>query len=238
VTFSDFFERVAVIHLPERHDRFLQINRELSRLGIDAKTPKLQFPFAPRPTDSAGFPSRAVYGNFLSHLGIIRQAIEDRVSNVLVLEDDAMFSRRMLRAQDQIIGILEERAWDMCFFGHSLTKELSHLPKGLVQCNDPFRWAHCYAVNRQAFQPLKDYLEFSMALPVGHPLGGKMYIDGALNHFRQQAPGLISLVANPMISKQRGSPSSIAGTGWSNKWFSPFVQLGRYLRDEAWRELN
>src|SRR3984893_4403562 len=90
----DFFDRVAIINLPSRPDRLRALRAELHRVGFDIDNEKVTIPFAPRPADTNGFPSRGVYGNFLSHLGILESACGDGLKNVLVLEDDAIFSAR------------------------------------------------------------------------------------------------------------------------------------------------
>ena len=43
-------------------------------MGIDIPLPEVQVPYVRRPEDANGFPSRGVYGNFLTHLGILREA--------------------------------------------------------------------------------------------------------------------------------------------------------------------
>ena len=237
MSLGQYFDRVEIIHLPERQDRYDALALELRALGLAIDGAKVRVPHAPRPADANGFPSRGVYGNFLSHLSIIRAARDDGLRNVLVLEDDAIFSRRMARHQPELVRTLQEREWDLCFFGHSLKRELRGHGRGLVPHDAGFIWAHCYAVNARVYDPLIRYLELTMARPAGHPLGGRMYIDAAFTMFRQQHPQAVTLVANPVLSVQRGSPSSIAGTGWYRSLgaLAPLIQLGRSARDQWWR---
>ena len=237
MTINDYFDRIYVIHLPERHDRFVALERELATLGIDIHGAKVHIPHAPRPTEANRFPSRAVYGNFLSHLSILQEAQRDGLRNVLVLEDDAIFSRRMVRNQARLIDTLQHRHWDLCFFGHSLKSELKGCEEGLIAHRASFIWAHCYAVHAAALPGLIAYLEQTMALPPGDPRGARMYIDGAFSMFRERHPEIVTLVSNPVLSIQKGSPSSIAGTGWyrSLRWLVPLIGLGRAARDQWWR---
>jgi hypothetical protein len=51
----EYFDRVAIVYLPERGDR-------------------CKIPPAPKPDEANGFPSRGVYGSFLSHVNIIHDA--------------------------------------------------------------------------------------------------------------------------------------------------------------------
>jgi hypothetical protein len=64
-----------------------------------------------------------------------------------------------------------------------------------------------------------------------------MYIDGALNLFRRLNPDVVSLLAAPALSAQRGSISSISKSHWydANELTKPVAAIARRLRDELWR---
>ncbi|HAX77040.1 MAG TPA: LPS biosynthesis glycosyltransferase, partial [Cyanobacteria bacterium UBA11372] len=47
-----------------------------------------------RPDDAGDFPSIGARGCFESHLAILKQALADRLSNVLIVEDDLKISQR------------------------------------------------------------------------------------------------------------------------------------------------
>jgi glycosyl transferase, family 25 len=237
MTLYDYFDRISIIHLPNRLDRYQSLSTELRDLGIDIRQPKVQIPHAPVPTDWNGWPSRGVYGNFLSHLGILRQALQDGLQTVWVLEDDAIFSRRMLREQQALVETLKEREWGLCFFGHSLTDELADQPTGFVAPNADFIWAHCYAVHARALPRLVSYLEQAVVLPEHHPEGSRLYIDGAFTLFRRLNPDVVALVYNPALSIQKGCTSSLN----DRKWYDavpvtrPLVSLVRSARDHWWK---
>lgn len=72
----DYFDRMAIVHLPDRTDRYQSLKRELSRIGIDIAGPKVSIPDPPMPENANGFTSRGVYGSFLSHLEIIEATID------------------------------------------------------------------------------------------------------------------------------------------------------------------
>lgn len=76
--FIDYFDRISIIHLPERTDRYQALERELK--SIDIKHPKVRIPFAPRPDDAYGFTSKGVYGSFLI---LQRQVYSCRRHNLL-----------------------------------------------------------------------------------------------------------------------------------------------------------
>lgn len=233
----EYFDRVCIVHLPEAVDRFRALERELRLLDVDIHDPKIRVPFAPRPEDANGYPSRGYYGGFLSHYGILKEAMQDGIETVWILEDDAIFSRRMAREQARIVDALRRTPWDFCFFGHSLSHELAGLEKGLVHSSAPFIWAHCYAVHARVLPRLLDYLERTMSNPPGHPEGGRVGVEAAYNLFRKFNPDIVSLMANPVLSLQKGGISSLAGSHWydRNRAAIPFVSMARAARDELWR---
>jgi glycosyl transferase, family 25 len=230
----DCFDRVAIINLPARSDRLRALGTELRRVGFEISSKTVSIPHAPEPADANGFPSRGVFGNFLSHLDIIETAWRDGLNNVLVLEDDAIFRAQFRTCP--VTEILASQSWDMCFIGHAL--DLAPHADRFVRSDAPFKWAHCYAINRSIMPRLVDYLRETMNRPVGHPEGGRMYIDGALSLFRRQNPDVISLLSAPCQSSQKGSPSNLAGRRWYDKNLltRPAVVAARALRDELWRK--
>jgi glycosyl transferase, family 25 len=237
MTLVDYFDRTCIINLPERPDRLRVIRKELRRCGGDDHPEKVQVPHAPKPDDANGFASRGVYGSYLSHFTILKDALRDGLQTVWILEDDATFSHRMVRDQARIVESLRGNPWDMCFFGHSLHRELRGMPRGLIRHTAGFRWAHCYAIHSRVLPRLIAYLEENMNSPPGGPRGGKMYIDPAYSFFRRLNPDVVSLVANPVMSVQRGSVSSLADSRWydRSKPLVPLIALARSARDELWR---
>ena len=234
----EYFDRIAIIHLKNRTDRYRALVGELRRLDIEITHPKVCIPDAPMPPDANGFVNKGVYGSFLSHLDILKTAQRDGIESVWVLEDDAIFSHRFVRKQQELVRFLSQNRWDICYFGHSLTaKELTNLEIGLPRYSGPFYWAHCYAVHARVLPSLVAFLEENRDSPPGHPRGSKMYVDAAYTHFRKFNPDVISLVANPVLSVQRGTPSSLGSGRWYDKHSvtRPAAMVARILRDECWR---
>lgn len=233
----DYFDRIAIIHLPERTDRYRALRRELARAGIDIHGSKVCIPDAPKPADANGFKSRAVYGNFLSHYNILRDAKNDGIDRIWIFEDDAIFARSFAREAPAFARILRETSWDLCFFGHTLREELIGLPRGLPRSQEQFYWVHCYAVHARALPRLLDYFTETLVNEPGHPRGGRMYTDAVYSLFRQHHPDVVTLITNPVMSVQRGSPSSLAGAASYDRVpvLRSAVQLAREVRDEIWR---
>ncbi|MBW4692165.1 MAG: hypothetical protein KME27_10410 [Lyngbya sp. HA4199-MV5] len=236
----DFFDRIYIIHLPERTDRYQALSRELAGLGINIRDPKVRFPAPPRPTEANGFPSIGVYSNFIRHLGILKETLQDGLERVWILEDDAIF-RHTLRQkdeQDKLTQRLAQDDWDLCYVGHAIDRQaLRSRQLGLVPFEGEFLWSHCYSVHPRILPQLVQYFEETLVNPPGHPRGGRVYIDGAFNLFRRLHPEAVSLVSNPNLSSQKGSCSNIAAAAWYDRApaTKPLVGASRAIRDELWR---
>jgi glycosyl transferase family 25 len=235
----DYFGNIQIIHLRHRTDRFAQLRKELKMIGVSIDDTHVGIPVAPIVSESYGFPSNQVYGNFLSHLDILKQARDQNRSGVLVLEDDAIFrvSLRNPSVQKELAETLEQKEWDMVFLGHPIDQDLAGNKRGLIETKKEFKWAHCYAVSAKGLPPLIDYLEATMERPRGHPDGGKMYIDGAFSLYRRLSKESITLIHYPALSIQRGSPSGIADGKWydSITLLKSVLSVSRRLRDLIWR---
>lgn len=233
----DHFERIAIIHLPERTDRMESLKREFQSIGGDVEAHNVTIPHAPKPSGTGGFPSRGVHGNYLSHLDILRTAVADRIESVLILEDDAIFSRRMVRDQAKLELHLRRHPWDTCFLGHSVINGLPSTPSGFLRFSGPFIWAHCYGVHRRCQAQLIEFLEQSMQREPGHAEGAKMYIDAALTFFRKTRPDLVHVLAYPALSVQKGSVSSLNTSPWydRNSVTRGMVGTVRGIRDDLWK---
>ena len=234
--FSSYFDHVSVINLPSRPDRLSSIRHELSLLGFSSD--RISVPEAPIPQSSNGFPSKGVYGNYLSHLGILKNANNRNASRALVLEDDAIFSMsaRSHIAQQSFIDQAEKFDWEMWFLGHRLRKEIKNEMTGVIPNAMAFTWAHAYAVRGEVLSDLIMFLEDLMSRPEGHECG-KMYIDGAFSHFRMRGSSRPCLISNPALSIQKGSDSNLAGPnspGRIRVIDYPKV-IARNLRDNIWR---
>lgn len=163
--------------------------------------------------------------------------MHDGVESVWILEDDAIFRSNFAANQEEVAAYLSGNDWDFCYIGHTLASELANLAHGLIPFSGPFFWAHCYAVHRRVLPRLVDYLEETLINPPGHPRGGKVYIDAAYTLFRRLYPDVITLVSNPVLSVQRGSPSSLVNGRWYDHYTltRPLVAICRKMRDEVWR---
>jgi hypothetical protein len=211
----EFFDRAYAVNLPERKDRRSMIVRELDKAGMPLTPNKTEIFSAIRPDDSGGFPSIGARGCFLSHLTILKRAREERLANVLIVEDDLTISEQFRTEQEVLVERLRRTDWDFVYFGHQeKTEETS--PGTLQPFFGPLQMTHFYGVNGKTFDRLISFLDELQQRPGGHPDGGPMHLDGAYSTFRAQNPDIVTLIASPNLGWQRSSASDIH-TAWFDR---------------------
>jgi glycosyl transferase, family 25 len=219
-----FFDRAYIINLPERQDRLRGIKRELSRIGISPSSEKIKVFSAVKPSEQGEFPSIGARGCFLSHLSLLKEARDQNLKNVLIMEDDLSFSKALIVNQNLIAQELENLEWDFVYFGHTQPLVASK-KKFFQEFSKPVAFTHFLAINGQTLKPLINFLEQILERPGGHPDGGPMHVDGAYSTFRAQNSTVVTLLASPSLGFQRSSPSNIAGY----KWFDRLPLLSQAL---------
>jgi glycosyl transferase family 25 len=191
-----------VINLKSRSDRRAEMEKQLSRVGWQAKV------FAAvQPKVADGFPSIGARGCYLSHLAVLRLGLSQE-SHVLIMEDDLDFVEGFSAEWPRIFASLQQRNWSLFYPAHRLTE----MPNGLSTL-DPHlgvMCAHFLLVNRNAVHQVVDGLEMILSRAPGHPDGGPMHVDGAYSTIRAQRPDLDTYVYNPSLGYQRSSLSDIA----------------------------
>jgi hypothetical protein len=230
-TLTDYFAAIFVINLPERRDRRKAISGELERAGVPLCAGKVEIFPAERPKKAQGFPNTGARGCFLSHLHILQKALERGLPNVLIIEDDLVFSPDLNQRLDQVTKDLQSTNWGIVYLGH-IEKISLLLTPGLIPYSHPVITSHFYAVNGPVIPRLVHYLEQVQTRQPGDPLGGPMHLDGALTMFREANPDVLTLLAHPNLGWQRPSRSNI-----NCRWYErlPVVQqaadMARLVRE-------
>jgi hypothetical protein len=214
------FERIAVINLPYRQDRRVEIAAQLARVGLKLGEPPVQLFEAVRPTDAGGFASIGARGCFLSHLGVLRAARADKVQQLLILEDDCDLASGPRDALEEAVTVLNEAgSWDIAYGGYRVASgamtsggRWARLPS---DC--PVSTTHCVAFRGTAIDAVVPYLEAMLIRPPGDPAGGPMHVDGAYTWFRREHPDTVTLAAVPPIAFQRPSRTDIHDLPWYDK---------------------
>jgi GR25 family glycosyltransferase involved in LPS biosynthesis len=140
----DFFEAIYCINLDRRPDRWAHARAELERVGIADRVERV----------SACEGGTGIDACRRSHLEVARRAQARGLENVLVLEDDVVFSdlsrERLAAAIAEIRGL----EWDLFFLGaRPLARPQAWYPH-LVRA--PLVQTHAYAMHRRAFTRVHD----------------------------------------------------------------------------------
>lgn len=205
--FLDHFACTRIINMEKRVDRRRETVQEFASHGFPLDTAHVQFFPAIAPESAAGFPSTGAHGCFRSHLAILCDALETKVGNILILEDDIAFTRDIQTTGSAAAQMLEQMDWDIAYFGHD--KVSAGDPLRWVRVDQPMQTAHCYAVNRQVLQRLITFLDTVAHRCPGHPEGGPMHYDGALSTFFHQNPDIKAFYCSRNLAYQRPSKTDL-----------------------------
>jgi len=208
MTIIDYFDRTAIINLPERADRRAETREEFKRVGWQIESQKADFFPATRPEIAAGFPSAGVRGCLLSHMNAINTAKNDNLSNILIMEDDIAFITNINKIAEEALQELDQTDWGFLYLGHEHISDL-RTDKRLEKITEPLLLKHFYAVNGNIFERFLQFLEKVLERPPGHPDGGPMYYDGALTTFRMQNRDINTFIIIPSLGYQRSSRSDL-----------------------------
>lgn len=202
----DRFDQVRIINLIDRPDRRHEILAQVDRIG--GLAPNMSFYDAHRPDDAGGFPSVGARGCFESHLGVLREAQDAGVRNLLILEDDVDFTRDGPRRLADFVPDLFGQRWDF-FYGAHLLASNGRKGLGQVPGREPVATTSLVAIDGGIVQPLIEFLEGLLGRPAGSPDYGPMHVDGAYTVFRMLNPDRVTLAAFPPLARQRSSPSDV-----------------------------
>tara|TARA_R110002020_G_scaffold68611_4_gene179458 strand:+ start:3881 stop:4513 length:633 start_codon:yes stop_codon:yes gene_type:complete len=198
---DDYFDKIYCVNLDERKDRWEQAKKEFSKLGIENVT---RF--------SAVKHENGAIGCRDSHLGIIREAKELGLDNVLIFEDDLLVLDEHVDKINLALKDLDTVDWDLFYFGATVDPNVGRLQRAtdnLVLTN----WAyttHAYAVPSRLF-------DFILNEAPKHGI-----IDVFL--CRAVVPRGKSFIMNPLLCIQQESYSDIekhhADYWWMVKFFN------------------
>lgn len=213
----EYFNLTQIINLPSRKDRRRETELEFKRYGFPINVEKVNFFSAVSTQTSDGFPNSGVKGCFLSHMTIIRNAIKTNLKNVLIMEDDICFSKNILEYSSIAIQELENINWDVAYFGHNEPNSAVEISWKKVQ--HPMLLAHFYAINGKTLPLFYDFLQQILSRPPGHPDGGPMHYDGAINTFLNQNSNLQAYFFSKNLGYQRPSRTDLHHITIFDKYF-------------------
>lgn len=196
---KNYFDRVVVINLDHRKDRWDALQEKLSKINWPFKTPERFSAYDGKklPVPVGWTYGEGTWGCLLSHREVLARALQDGLQSILILEDDIFFAPDF---ENKVVNFLKAvpAGWDQLMFGgqffhNSKTYDISPDVRKVSLCHR----AHAYAV-RGYFM---EYLYSKLCASYGH-------VDHIMNTFQDRFT-----VYTPIhfLIGQDGSPSDISG---------------------------
>jgi glycosyl transferase family 25 len=212
------FERIYVVNLASRADRRAEMAEQFRRIGMSMTSPAIRLFAAVRPDDAGSFPSVGARGCFLSHLGVLRDAISAGVERVLIVEDDLNFVDDFASRSAEILPGVVAPECAIFYGGYEIEADRIR-GRGLVEIDPTLavRTTHFIGLQGAAIADAARYLETMLERPAGHPEGGPMHVDGAYSWFRKEHPHYRTWIAVPELGYQRASRTDIHDLRWFDR---------------------
>ncbi len=226
----DYFDRIAVISLPQRTDRRERLTANLQARGL-AEITDLTWVEAMdgrRVTLPAWWQNGpGAWGCRASQLAVLAAAQRDGLETVLILEDDAHFHQRAQEWLGMLMSLVPDD-WDLLFLGGQHMAEPRTTADPRLLKGTAITRTHAYAVHRRAFASLIEQVSDD-SLYQANP---SWHIDHQYGHgiadgrWKAYAPAW-------WLAAQEEGESDIGEQAFSRRWWAagthywrlPFVTL-------------
>ncbi|MDC3298526.1 glycosyltransferase family 25 protein [bacterium] len=187
---EDTFDGVFCVNLDSRADRWKQFQEDLQDYNIHDVVTRF----------SAVKATPGWVGCKASHMNIIKHAIDNKLNNILIFEDDAEFVDNNMNFLTDSLTQLKTIDWDMLFLGcnvdyPNLNPQLTKVTDNLVSTKFAYT-THAYALNSTVFNRIYNGLTQD-----------NKQIDFFYGH--KLIPTIKTFVTNPMMCIQRAGYSDI-----------------------------
>lgn len=112
VNLSKYFDKIYVINLDRRPDRYEAFQKEISKYGIKNVE---RFSAIDGTTSNNIKLLAGEIGVLQSHLEIVKKCKKEGLNNVLIMEDDVYFSDEILKLDEYMASVPED--WEFIYFG-------------------------------------------------------------------------------------------------------------------------
>lgn len=158
----DWFDRVVVINLDRRPDRWERIQRHLADIGWPFRYPERVSAVDGRLDKRPGWwrAGAPAWGCYRSHLGAVEKALDDDVKSLLVLEDDVLMGLDFRKKVAEFLRHVPED-WHGLYLGGQHIRPAKQPPiavgNGIVRATNVNR-LHAYALRGDYLQAARDHL--------------------------------------------------------------------------------
>lgn len=144
-TLNDYFEKIICINLDKRPDRWLSVLDECSKNSISVERFSA---IDGKALHSSLYLKQGEIGCAMSHLAVIQRAKQEKLKNILILEDDVRFCLDINTKFFQYIEDLPR--WDFLYLGanHALNNKcMSSLNGPIKISNNIYKLKEAYAMH-------------------------------------------------------------------------------------------
>lgn len=198
VNLKKYFDKIFVINLDKRPDRYQTFKEEMNKYGIEG----VERISAVDGSSTGILNNRLLQGEIgvlMSHLEIIKKCKSEGLKNVLILEDDLYFTDEIQKIDDYMSVVPDD--WNFIYFGgnHVYGPKPSKINDKILRLNYTVA-LHCVAINSDMFDLIEKTLpEMSKPVDVYYAELHKNYPSyGFYPNMAKQKPGY-SNIQNGMV---------------------------------------
>jgi hypothetical protein len=114
INLNKYFDKIYVINLDRRPDRYESFKKELSKYGIENVERFSAIDGTTIMQNNINLLAGEI-GVLESHLEIIKKCKEEGLNNVLIMEDDVCFSDEILKLDEYMSAVPKD--WEFLYFG-------------------------------------------------------------------------------------------------------------------------
>ena len=238
-----------MISLPSNRDRLQSVLYQLNMLGYYEPFVK---PWKGAEGNAVGVPAwwksgGGAWGCLLSHVGVLGEAVWDRLENYLVLEDDALLSPHFEEQFEMFMNAVPNN-WDQLYFGGQNLLTPVKINSQVIEPKDMNR-THAFALRQSVYSRFGAHVMHAPDFISEYGSGGCPHIDHQLGRAHRRGDWRTYAPYTNLVG-QRENRSVINGCWHPDKWwdwpegdcyrFLPFVVIendGRFakVRGRNWR---
>lgn len=161
---NDFVDKIYLINLERRTDKFEKISNKLNELkinfkkinAIDGSNIQIRDEWIQYLEKGSKISSPGAYGCLLSHLQIFKDAKQNNYKNILILEDDIIFHKNFNNELCKLNDIPED--YSIIYLGATQFRHVKNDFKNYYQANESYG-TFAYIIKYTIFDTLIDILE-------------------------------------------------------------------------------
>ncbi len=196
-------EKILFINLEKRKDRLESITSELKKQNVSTdKIHRINAHYTP---------GNGHLGCAKSHYDAMQYAIDNNLENVIVFEDDFIFSRtpdETKKKLNDLFNNIDKKEWDVVMFSHSYGEE-SNTKYPFINKVKKAQTSSGYIVNKNYFKTLQDVFKESSDNMKQEKTSGNNYEYYALDQvWKKNQERDNWFCFNPLLGKQDDTSNS------------------------------